>query len=293
MVAVSACADILDLPDDPTLAAQGPWRCLQTPPEPEGTGQEMAIVRVQACNFVSTNCSAPVTDLTASLCDKKDVNCANPIRSGIRDTGGVLTFEVSTGGALGVGFDGYLQVKAPPALCTNEAIFGPGAAALCALSPSCDPQSPDDKCMIPSFAPALLFFNPAIRSDVTRPLLLQLVPTGAFPLLAEAAGAALDPTSGNVFITALDCDGKPASGVTLNMSEDLPGRVTPLYLVDGVISDTVLQTDSSGTAGFLGVPAGFAEIVGYTADGSRIRIGQIGVQTAPSTITYSALPPVH
>ena len=251
------------------------------------------MVQVKVCNFVSTNCREPVTGLTASLCDKLDVNCTRPIRSGIRDVAGTFTFEVNTGGVSGAGFNGYLQIIPTAESCTNEMVFGPAARMFCALAPKCDPNSPSDDCKIPTFAPALVFFNPPILRDVEKPLVVQMVPTGAFPALAQAAGVALDPTAGNLFITALDCDGRPASGVKLSMGDQLAGKVTALYLVEGVISNTASETDESGTAGFMGVPPGFADISAATASANPIQIGRIGVQTAPSMITYSAVVPAQ
>jgi hypothetical protein len=259
--------------------------------EPDPPEKDTAIVRVKVCNFVSTNCAEPVTGLTASLCDKLDVNCTRPIRSGIRDVGGTFMFEINTGGASGAGFNGFLQIMPPAESCTNEMAFGPTARMFCALAPKCDPNAPGDACKIPTFAPALVFFNPPIMHDVEQPLLVPMVPTGAFPALAQAAGTALDPMTGNLFITALNCDGKPAAGVKLTMDEELAGKVTPLYLVEGVISNRASETDASGTAGFMGVPPGFAEISAFTAGANPVHVGRIGVQTAPSMITYSAVVP--
>jgi hypothetical protein len=56
-----------------------------------------------------------------------------------------------------------------------------------------------------------------------------------------------------------------------------------------VVSNTSLQTDTSGIGGFVGVPAGFAEVTGY--NDKLQKIGKIGVQAAPFSLTYSALSP--
>jgi hypothetical protein len=289
-VSLTACANILDIPSDPQLVATGPWRCLQAPSAAAPPAADKATIQVQACNFVSTNCSAPVTGLSASLCDKKDVNCANPIRTGIRDSGGLISVDVLTGGPLGTGFDGFLKITPPTELCTNEMVFGPAAALLCGFMPTCNPSTPDDSCIVPTFAPSLLFFNPPVRSDATAPIALPMVPTVAFPMLASAAGASLDPTKGNIFITAKDCDGNPAAGVAFKLAQ-YQGVATELYVENGVVSNTVGQTDQSGIGGFIGVPIGFAEVSGILATNPATQIGNIGVQLAPFTITYSALVP--
>jgi len=104
----------------------------------------------------------------------------------------------------------------------------------------------------------------------------------------QAAGTNLDPTTGNLFITAVDCDGAPAAGVSYSIDAD-PDLVTQLYMHGGAVSDTNLQTDDSGIGGFLGVPPGFAEVQGYNRRYQKV--GVIGVQTEPFTVTYSALAP--
>ena len=88
---------------DPQLVEKGPWSCLDRPIEPAAPRADSAVVRIQACNFVSTNCSEPAGGITAALCDKKDVTCANPIQPNITDVNGTLVFDVPTGGILGVG----------------------------------------------------------------------------------------------------------------------------------------------------------------------------------------------
>ena len=291
LLSVAGCAEVLDIPDDPKLVFQqrDPWRCLGNVPEPPAPETEMATVLVQACNFISTNCATPVTGLTARLCDKLDVSCTNPINDNITDSGGRLSFDVVTGGVLGVGFDGYLQITPPTELCTNEAVFGEAGPLLCSLV-GCDTQNPDDRCRVPTFAPSLLFFNPNIRADIVDPIPLPLVPTSALQPVLAAVGQTFDPTTGVLFISSRDCDGKPARGVSLaiNQHQDV---VSELYVVDGNISGTATQTDSSGLGGFIGVPAGFVEVVGYVGDETGLRIGATGVRVAAFNITYSTLVP--
>ncbi len=294
LAALSACAQVLDIPAHPKLV--GPWRCLMSPPAPTSPRGGSARVRVQACNFVSTNCAEPVTGLTASLCNKKDVNCAKPIQTAIQDTHGELAFDVPTGGTLGTGFDGYLKVATPQAACTNEMAFGDLAPMLCSLAPTCQPDAPDAGCDIPTFAPALLFFNPPIQADVATPIPLPLIPTAAVPTLTEAAGGNFDPTTGNVFITTLDCDGRPAAGVRLTPMQH-QDQITVLYVDSGVISNTATATDASGIGGLLNSPPGFLEVSGSVDDDSAempsALIGELGVQVVPFTISYGTIVPAR
>jgi hypothetical protein len=288
VLAPVACSEVLDIPNDPKLAASGPWRCLgqslaTTPTAPVNA---QANVRVQACNFIS-DCTTNATGLTARLCDKRDVGCNNPRLSGITDTNGELRFQVPTAGG---GFDGYLLVTSQVASCTDAQAFGAVAGkTLCDLTaPTCDVTAPDASCYLPVYAPAMLFFNPPIVADVDTPLPLQLFPTSGLPAVIGAAGIQVDPMSGNLFIQALDCDGKPASGVSYQMAQ-YEDQVSPLYVDNGIVSESVTHTDASGVGGFVRVPPGFVSVTGYNSD--SVAVGQIGVQAAPSVLTYSALLP--
>lgn len=297
-LAASGCAGLLDIPDDPELvdsdlaAAQGPWYCVDSPEqaqEREAPTDGMATVRVQACNFISSNCSQSVQNVTATLCNKRDITCANPIATGIKGEDGLLTFEVPTGGRLGDGFEGYLSVQSPAASCADEKVFGAAGPALCALLPGCDEGAPDEACLLPEFAPALLFFNPPIVADQEQAVPLPLVPVASFGPILDAVGASsFDPSTGSLFITALDCDGLPAAGVRYTLDKN-QGAVSELYVDNGNISSGASATDGSGLGGFVGVPAGFMTVTGL-ANGDDV-VGEIGVYVAPFSVTYSTLIP--
>jgi hypothetical protein len=295
LLSLAGCGEVLDIPDNPRLVPpeRDPWRCLGKPTQtipPEG---DSATVRVQACNFVSTNCSQPMTGITAKVCDKLDLKCTSPIQT-VRDNGGALEFVAPTGGVLGVGFDGYLRITPPVASCTNAAVFGDVGPLLCALAGmACDPTLPDDPdCLFPTFVPALLFFNPSVRADLTTPIPLPLIPTAAAQSLTAAAGGTFNPATGIVFTTSLDCDGVPARDVALTIDKH-QDVVTELYAENGVISSTARSTDVTGLGGYIGVPPGFVVLAGYLGsdeDGSA-RIGQVGVNVEAFTISYTSLVP--
>lgn len=285
---VMGCADVLDIPGDPKLVATGPWRCLRQPTLPVTMAPTVAqaTVRVHACDFIS-DCTTAATGLTAKLCDKKDVGCNSPRLSGITDTNGDFHFEVPTAAG---GFNGYLLVDSGVASCTDSAVFGGVAGSvLCSLvAPDCDLAAPDARCYTKIFAPAMLFFNPPIVGDSPAPLPLQLFPTSGLPSVLAAAGVAVDPTAGNLFIQAFDCDGRPAADVTYEIGQ-YRNEVSSLYVTNGIVTTSASHTDATGVGGFVRVPPGFVSVVGYTSD--SVAIGEIGVQSAASTLTYSALFP--
>jgi hypothetical protein len=293
-LALGGCAELLDIPEDPVLT--GPFSCLGSPIEraPDHEART-ARVQIQACNFVSTNCMEPVTGLTAKLCSKKDVNCARPIQADIHDVDGLLSFDVETGGVLGAGFDGYLSISSTVARCNDQKVFGPDARALCDVAPGCASEGGPATCDVPTFAPAMLFFNPPVRADSVTPMTLPLVPTPAVKSITEAAKGRFDPRTGNVFVTVLDCARTPAAGVRLQMTDERE-NISVVYIADGVISASATETDRSGLGGFMNVPAGFANISGVIrvdADSERVgmRIGNVGLQVAPFTISYATVMP--
>ncbi len=255
---LAACDTLLDIADDPTLIASQPWSCLAAPREPTPPKLERVAVQVRACDFISSNCSTAASGLTAKLCEKGDVGCSQPIRADIRDSDGSLDFEVETGGAAGNGFDGFLAVS-----------------------------SQDE-----TFAPAFLFFNPAIREASKRPLVLPLVPASAVAsTLVEAAGTRdPDPDRGFVFITALDCAGKPAESVTIEV--DRPAsEVSVIYFNQGVFDMAARETDGSGVAEVSNVSPGSVHVTAYRAGAMPEQIGDASLHVAAGTISYTSLVP--
>jgi hypothetical protein len=284
LVVFVGCAEVLEIPDDPELAP-GSWSCLgetNALPLLPAPVASRALVRVQACDFVR-GCETKVTGLSARVCQKESLACADPVALDLVDEGGLFTFDVPTGAG---GFDGYIDVSSATELCTNPS-FGADGLTLCALSPGCDPAQPDDRCRTPLYAHALLFFNPPITGDRVEPLTLPLIPLAALPSWARTAGATLDASKGNLLISASDCDGAPAEGVTYQIDTD-PERAAGLYVRDGEPS-TAPATDASGVGAFLGVPEGHAEVSAYNA--AHLQVGAVALQAAPFTVTYGALAP--
>jgi hypothetical protein len=284
---LTGCAQILDIPDTGTLslAPSGPWRCLEGPSEPPLPNAQTATVRFQACDFIS-NCTLPVTGLRARLCDKLDVGCNSPRLIDIFDRAGLLELSVPTGAH---GFDGYLEVSTNLARCYDKTVFGNAAPSLlCQLAPLCDLAAPTEACDVPIYYPVMWFFNPPIVADVAEPIPLALYPTASLPLVVVAAGGSLTPGTGSVFMTAVDCDGKPASGVTLDIAE-YQDEATSLYFDSGVLSNTVSETDATGVGGFIRIPPGFVEVTGLGLDG--LPVAKVGVQANPAFVTYTVLAP--
>lgn len=285
----AGCAAIVDFPEDPQLVVQAAltaeprWSCLAAPSPPPEPSAPTARVRAMACDALR-NCAVTVTGLTARLCTKIDVDCTTPVLDGLRDDAGFFEFEVPTPSA---GFDGYLEVSSQTEPCTSEA-FGEVGPLVCALAPGCDPAAPGPACEVPLYLRFLHFFNPPVTTAPADTTLITLVPTSGLLNILRTTGGSFDASSGVVIVTALDCNGAPAAGIRYVL--DVPdGSGTALYMDNGILSGATDATDTSGIGGFVGVPRGFANIEAYAASGERI--GRVGVQVAPGSITNIALVP--
>jgi hypothetical protein len=132
------------------------------------------------------------------------------------------------------------------------------------------------------------FFNPPVVADIEQPISLQLYPTAALPLVLDAAGGELVPGMGSVFMTVIDCDGQPASGVRLEIAE-YEDQAFSLYFDSGVLSNNPSQTDASGIGGFIRVPPGFVTITGYNSEG--VAVAKVGVHANATFTTLTVLAP--
>jgi hypothetical protein len=290
-----ACAALVEYPDEPELAtAVAPvqpedpdganWDCLTTPRLAATPQAALARVRILVCDALQ-GCTAPLAGLRGRVCGKLDVDCINPIFTGVTDADGTLDFEVPTGRA---GFDGYLELVSPPALCSDTELFGAASPLLCGLLPGCDPEAANDRCQVQPYVRALQFFNPPITASFAQPLTLKVISAPALLGLERASGTDFDPSSGHVLLTALDCAGAPAAGVAYDMRQGAE-QVHELYMQSGVLTSASSETDATGIGAFSLVPPGFVDIAAYNAEGKKV--GAVGVIAAPFTLTSTALVP--
>jgi hypothetical protein len=283
------CASIVEFPEDPELVAQAAleaapaWQCSTQPPETPSATPISARVRARACDALR-GCSAPVTELRARVCSKIDVDCSSPLLEDLQAVDGVFEFDVPMTSA---GFAGYLEVSSSAEPCTSPT-FGEASPLVCSLAPHCNPEAADDSCDVPIYPRFLHFFNPPITEDVAEPVILRLLPMAGMLGILGATGGSFDATNGILIVTARDCDGGPLAGIRFELDQaQLP--VTQVYMADGVLSRASDATDASGIGGFVGVARGYSNIVAYTESGERM--GGVGVQIAPASITNVTLTP--
>jgi hypothetical protein len=276
------CAELVSFPDDPTLAEAGPWDCVAAPAPSVDPSSSTVTVRVQTCDSFG-DCSIPIEGLSAELCEKLDVGCSRPVLRGMTPVNGMFEMDVPIDER---GFDGYLKVTSQTEACSaNGADLG---ALPCSLAPACDPATPDERCQLPQYAPALFFFAPPIRSEPAQPFVLSLMRLAAVPALAQAAGAPFDSELGNLVVTGVDCNGARAAGLSYELRQH-PDGATPLYMANGILSNSLAETDETGVGAFVGVPPGFVDVLGSAGDTGTV--GGVGVQVSRLSISYATLAP--
>lgn len=280
------CATLVDFPEEPQLVTQAALEAAPIGPcsaEPPSASPLSARVRARACDALR-GCSAPVTRLHARVCSKIDVDCSSPVLDDLEAVDGVFEFDVP---ATGAGFGGFLDVSAAAEPCTSP-IFGEASPLVCALAPHCDPEAADDSCDVPLYPRFLHFFNPPVTEDVAEPVVLTLLPTAGVLGILGATGGSFDATRGILIVAARGCDGAPLAGIRFELDSAEP-TATEVYIADGVLSRASAATDASGIGGFLGVPRGYSHIEAFTESGERL--GGVGVQIAPASITNVTLTP--
>lgn len=277
-----ACAELVSFPEDPTLAEPGPWDCVAAPASNAAATGSTVTVRVQTCDSFG-DCSVPIEGLSAELCEKLDVGCSRPVLGGMTPVNGMFEIDVPIDER---GFDGYLKVTSQTQPCSADgAELG---TSPCSLTPECDPAAPDERCQLPEYAPALFFFSPPIRSQPAQPFVLSLMRLAAVPALAQAAGAPFDAELGNLVVTGVDCNGARAAGLSYELRQH-PDGATPLYMANGILSDSLDETDETGVGAFVGVPPGFVDVLGSARDAGTV--GGVGVQVSRLSISYATLAP--
>jgi len=278
------CAALVEFPDDPQLVDEGPWRCLTDPVKQPHPTAATAHVRLPVCD-VLLGCSTPLTGLTGKLCAKLDPGCGSPLPNSVAYANGVFSFDVPTGT---LGFDGYLQVTAPAAPCNDHDVFGDASSALCGLLPQCDLTAPDASCFMPTYAPSLRFFNPPIVADADLPA-LSIATMATSLAIGRATGGTLEPSKGSLLVTAKDCDGVGAEGITLALVEPQDGETRLLYTENGLLSTARRETDTSGIGVFVGATPGYINVV--ARDSAGLRIGGVGAQIVAGATSYALLFP--
>lgn len=188
----------------------------------------------------------PVAGVTFVPCGKLDPECTKPAGSAVT-TGadGIFTITVPRG------FDGYLKLTAPAPFLAGLVVNAPVYASLDSVKDGAEP--------------------------------LHVLAKGDIDALLALVGGAVDDTAGHLLSISLDCEGKPAAGVSLSPS--LKGPNTKGYYYEGGLPNTdALATDATGLGGFVNVPPGNVTLTGRNALGQLYAKRTVIVKA--KTVTY-------
>jgi hypothetical protein len=140
----------------------------------------------------------------------------------------------------------------------------------------------------PDVLPGLYFFNPPIDHDQEIPPILMPTPL-ANNLLVGQIGGTQGPNHGNALITAHDCQGAAAAGVTF-ATADGDAMTKTFFSSRGLPSASATATDSDGYGGMINLPSGAVTVTGsLSADGRTV--GTISLLVRAGGISYSRIVP--
>jgi hypothetical protein len=248
----------------------GPWSCLGNVPIPEAGTSDVSVV-VPLVDL-TTKSAVTAGDVFARICAKIDVNCNKPLSNG--DAGVIVSPDAK--GLLNLtlpsGFDGFVLIDP--------------------IVPSSDAGSPDsgaDAAPPPDvFVPSLVFFNPPIYGNLVYTTIV-MVKTSELGQIAAVEQTTLDPSLGAVFMETVDCDFKPAAGVSVTI-DSTSSTTQGFYFKGGLPALNAPSTDTTGYAGFVNVPKGTPTVTGKL-EATQQKIGSATVFTQASTISYTVMAP--
>jgi hypothetical protein len=139
----------------------------------------------------------------------------------------------------------------------------------------------------PDLGTSLYFFNPPVTRPETTPPVRLASPTMVGALLQQV-GKSYDSSLGIVVLTAQDCTGRSAAGVSY---KSLTVGPTPqvFYSVEGLPTVNVSATDKSGYGGLIGLAPGTVAISGSTENFGPI--GKLSLFVKAGVVSYSRMVP--
>lgn len=249
----AACVDgacVAQVADDRDASASDPiWGCVGKVSWPAEDPTRTIVDRGQFLRIFS---EAPIPGLVLRACRGIDATCASPIRETITDAEGYYSLT------LPFAFRGYLETRPTPA---QEVLA----------------------MLLPVVTPAVMDLTDASRADSVHAS--SAIDLGS---LLDIIGRKLNPDEGHIFGLAVDCQGRPVQGVTLEATPTAADSIA--YYVDDNRLPNLTQkfTSSRGELGFVNLPPGPVTLH-YSAAGRRV--GSTTVQMRKATVTAVGLAP--
>jgi hypothetical protein len=119
---------------------------------------------------------------------------------------------------------------------------------------------------------------------------LPVVSASFFPTMFRGIGvSSIGDDRSVILTTALDCLGRPASGMRLQ-SEETDDNTVPYVIQGGLPNKAAAVTDETGSGGFVNIKAGSA-VITSTIDVSNRLAGTVAVQTRTGYLTMVLVTP--
>jgi hypothetical protein len=139
----------------------------------------------------------------------------------------------------------------------------------------------------PDVLPLLLYPGRFIAGDTRVTYAQGVIDQTEVVGVGAAAGvtANTDPDAGlgHLFVSALDCNDRRASGVSFSLGDIEAGVRT--YLVNGLPNLTATQTAADGVGGFVNVPEGSVIVSAALASQGQQALGSLNVYVKAATVT--------
>lgn len=116
-----------------------------------------------------------------------------------------------------------------------------------------------------------------------------VISTSALGGLALSLGTSLDPERGHIMLVVEDCMGAAVPGVQFT-SPQIDDRTVQFYTRDQIPTTSAMDTPPEGTAGFVNLPMGVAEITA-TELSTGVRLATVSVLVRPGAIAMSYVRP--
>ncbi len=249
----AACVDgacVASVPDAASDAsASDPiWGCLGKVSWPAEDPTRTIVDRGQFLRIFS---EAPIPGLVLRACRGIDATCASPIGETVTDAEGDYALT------LPFAFRGYLETRPTPA---QEVLA----------------------MLLPIVTPPVVDIAEMTRGPAHAPSAIDL---GS---LLDIIGRKLNPDEGHIFGLAVDCQGRPVQGVTLEATPTVADSLA-YYVDDNRLPNlTQKSTSTRGELGFVNLPPGPVTLR-YSAAGRRV--GSTTVQMRKATVTAVRLAP--
>lgn len=243
-----ACVAATDAATEPDAGSDPTWGCVGHVTWPPEDGTRSVALNERVLHLLN---DSPIPGMTFHPCRGLDISCSSPLSEATSDANGAYSLKVP------FGFRGFLEGVPPP-----------DSGVMPLLLPLVPPPFADEV--------------PGSTEPVHVPTVDEL--RGLLTVIKRD----VNPETGHAFGLAVDCQGKPAPGVRLEVTPVGPESV-PYYSDETRLPSVTLgETTARGELGVVNLPPGPTTFRYFL--GSRL-IGTTTAQIRKGAVTAIALPP--